>query len=74
MPLHDWFVGCVSIVAGLALALAAATNSAWFFELAKPRFLSTALGRTRARIVLTTLGLAFVALGIAIARGYRASW
>jgi hypothetical protein len=74
MPLHDWFVGLVSVSIGLAISIAAAVNSAWFFELAKPRSLSAAVGRGKARMVFGGIGLAFVALGVVIALGYRVSW
>lgn len=72
MQLHDWFVGWVSVIAGLVLGGAAAVNSERFFSLAKPRFLSQAMGRTGARIVYAVLGLVFVGLGIGIMLGYRA--
>ena len=74
MPLHDWFVGSVSILAGLSLAFAAAVDSAWFFELHKPRLLTASLGRGRARLLFAALGLIFIALGIWIAAGYRVGW
>lgn len=74
MPIHDWFVGGVSILAGLFLAMAAATNHAGFFELRKPRMLAASIGRGRARLVFALIGLAFIALGLWIAAGYRVSW
>jgi len=74
MPLHDWFVGSISILAGLCFTMAAATDHASFFELRKPRLLAASIGRGRARLVFALLGLAFIALGVWIAAGYRVAW
>jgi hypothetical protein len=71
MPIHDWFVGGVSIMIGSVLAIAAASNSAKFFEFAKPRLLAEAIGRGQARLFFVCIGLFFVVLGIAIVSGYR---
>ncbi len=74
MPLHDWFVGSVSILAGLVCALAAAIDSDRFFALRKPSLLAASIGRGRARLFFAILGFGFIALGVWIAAGYRVSW
>ena len=74
MPIHDWFVGAVSMIAGFSFTLAAASDATWFFELRKPRLLAASVGRAKARLIFAAIGLAFMALGIWIAAGYRVAW
>ena len=72
--MEDWqdvFVGTVAILIGAALLGAAIGNVAWAFELRKLRWLEAKLGRQKSRAVLGCLGIGMVALGLAIAFGFR---
>lgn len=68
---ENLFVGCVSVVIGLLLIKAAVTNSQWAYSLGTAQWLQRHLGRTGTRLFHALLGLALLALGVAVARGYR---
>ncbi len=59
---------------GLFLAGGATLDAPWLMALAKPRLLADSIGKRAARVVLAMLGIGMVALGIAIARGWRVEW
>ena len=68
---EDLFVGSVATAIGLLLVTAAVANWSWYYSLRSARFLESKLTRTGARIVHGLVGLALVALGLAIATGFR---
>ena len=74
MAVQDLFVGAVAGMFGLALIAAAAFDSQWLMQLAHPRMLAESLGKTGARILIGLLGLALIALGAAVASGWRVHW
>jgi small neutral amino acid transporter SnatA (MarC family) len=67
----DLFVGTVAAILGLCLVLAALVNWSWYYSLRSARFLEARLTRTGARMFHGLLGLALVALGLALAAGWR---
>jgi small neutral amino acid transporter SnatA (MarC family) len=69
--LSDLAVGTVTICLGIFLLGVAAVNWHWFYTLRSARLLQTCFGRLGARCVHAALGLALVALGVAITMGYR---
>jgi hypothetical protein len=74
MQLPDLFVGAVSVLVGLFLAGGAALDAHWLMALAKSRLLAEVIGKTGARVLIALVGLGMIALGIAIARGWRIQW
>ena len=68
---EDLFVGTVAVVLGALLVTAASVNWAWYYSLRSARFLESKLTRTGARIVHGLLGLALIAVGLAVAAGFR---
>ncbi len=66
----DMFVGVVAVALGLAILLSSATNWQNAYRLRKTRWLEARLGRSGARVVLAVLGVALIALGVAIAMGF----
>jgi hypothetical protein len=70
----DILVGVVSVVFGLFLVAGAALDAPWLMDLAKPWLLARSIGKPSARLLLAMLGIGLVALGIAIARGWRVHW
>ncbi|HEX5106779.1 MAG TPA: Imm17 family immunity protein [Pirellulaceae bacterium] len=74
MPIQDIFVGVVTMVLGLALMAGAVLDGAWLMQLARPRFLATAFGKTAARLTLALIGAGLIALGTAVALGWRVDW
>jgi hypothetical protein len=74
MALQDVVVGVVAGCLGLYLIAGAATNGRWLMELGRPRMLVAALGPAAARISLGLLGVGLVALGVAVALGWRVHW
>ncbi len=68
---EDLFVGTVAILLGVFLCTCATVNWQWYYSLRTARLLQRAVGRTGARVVHCLLGLGLIALGIAIAFGYR---
>jgi hypothetical protein len=70
----DILVGVVAALFGLFLTAGAALDAPWLMALAKPRLLAKSIGKPAARLLLAVLGVGLVALGIAIARGWRVHW
>ena len=68
---EDHFIGAVAIVLGSLLVTAATVNWSWYYSLRSARFLESKLTRTGARIVHGLLGLALIAVGLAVAAGFR---
>jgi hypothetical protein len=74
MAVHDVFVGTVAGALGLVLVAAAISRGQWLMQLARARMLAAALGETGARVLIGLIGLALLALGAAIAFGWRVHW
>ena len=74
MAPQDIVVGVVSVGLVLLLIAGAVLDGPWLMQLTRPRMLASALGRPAARLVLGLIGFALVALGIAIALGWRVHW
>ena len=74
MQLHDVVVGAVSSALGLFLLLGAIANSRWLMSLRRPSMLAESIGPRAARAVLALIGAGLVALGIAVALGWRVNW
>lgn len=74
MQLHDVVVGAVSSALGLFLLLGALLNSRWLMSLRRPSMLTESIGQPAARAVLGLVGVAMIALGIAVALGWRVNW
>ncbi len=68
---EDLFVGIVAISIGLFLICSAVVNWNWFYSLRTARWLQQLFGKNGARLVHVLLGLILIALGTAIALGYR---
>ncbi len=74
MAVQDLFVGAVAGIFGLVLITAAVFDGQWLMQLAHPRMLAESLGKTGARILIGLMGLALIALGVAVASGWRVHW
>ena len=74
MFLQDVVVGFVAAGLGLLLIASAASGEAWLLRYAKPRMLAAAFGKPSARVLLALLGVGLIALGIAVALGWRVQW
>jgi hypothetical protein len=70
MAVQDVFVGVVAIGIGLFALLAAIFNWDWSYRLWKARWVEARFGRRGARVFYVILGLAMIALGVAIAVGF----
>jgi small neutral amino acid transporter SnatA (MarC family) len=68
---EDAFVGTVAVALGLFLLTCAVTNWPWYYSFRSAQWLRRWLGRRGARVFHALLGLGLIALGIAIARGFR---
>ena len=68
---EDLFVGFVAVAVGLFLVGCAVANWQWYYSLWSAQWLQRLFGRWGARCFHTLLGLGLIALGIAIALGYR---
>jgi len=68
---EDLFVGTVSVAIGVLLITCALANWQWCYSLGTARWLQRYLGRGRTRLLHGVLGLGLLALGVAIASGYR---
>ena len=68
---EDLFVGIVGVSLGLFLIGCAVTNWNWYYSLRTAGWLQRAFGRTGARVTHALLGAGLIALGVAIAMGYR---
>ena len=62
----DQFVGSVTILLGLVIALSSFREVSFLFELAVPKFWQEKIGRARARMLLILMGLGFCFLGTLI--------
>lgn len=75
MFMQDVVVGFVAAGLGLLLIFASASwGEAWLMRYAKPRMLAAAFGQPAARVMLVAIGLALIAVGVAIALGWRVNW
>lgn len=70
----DWIVGGIAIAIGIVLCACAAISTEHLYELPKVRWLQQRYGRSATRSVLIVAGVALVALGIAIALGWKVEW
>lgn len=69
-PLADYFVGGVSAVMGVGMLLSTLLNWDRMLEFRKVRWTQERLGRAAARLLFGVLGVALIALGVAIAMGF----
>ena len=74
MQPQDIAVGAVSIGLGLLLLVGAIGNVPWLMQLRKVRALSGAVGSPAARVLVGLVGAGTIALGVAIAVGWRVNW
>jgi ABC-type tungstate transport system substrate-binding protein len=74
MQSQDIFFGAITAALGIAMMVGASLGGRWLLERRGARSLVAAIGRPAARIVLGLLGLALIALGIAVALGWRLNW
>ena len=70
----DVVVGVVAIGLGILLFVTGAANSDNLERHSKLRRLTAVIGRTAARFVCVVLGVAFIALGVAVALGWKMLW
>jgi hypothetical protein len=70
MEPQDVFVGAVAVAIGVFALLSAICNWNWSYQLWKARWVEARFGRRGARLFYTILGLAMIALGVAIACGF----
>jgi len=70
----DILVGVVASLLGLFLVSGATLDAPWLMSLAKPRLLAGSIGKPAARLLIATIGIGLIALGIAVARGWRVDW
>jgi hypothetical protein len=70
----DWFVGGVTIAIGASALWGALSANQHIFTMPKVRLLEASVGRSGARGILGALGMALIALGIAIALGWKWPW
>jgi small neutral amino acid transporter SnatA (MarC family) len=68
---EDLIVGSVAVALGLLLFATALLNGSWLYALHTSRWLESCLTRTGTRVLHALLGLALVALGVAVAQGFR---
>jgi hypothetical protein len=74
MHMQDVLVGFVAAGLGLLFVASAVAGEARLLRFAKPRMLAAAFGQTAARVLLALLGAALIALGAAVALGWRVNW
>jgi len=74
MEMQNVVVGMVACSLGLILIAGTALDASWLMELGRPRLLAAAIGKPGARLALGLIGLGLIALGIAIALGWRVHW
>jgi hypothetical protein len=74
MQTQDLFIGGVVALFGAALVVGAAQGRNWLLERRAAKALTGRLGPSTARAMLGLAGLALIALGIALASGWRLNW
>jgi hypothetical protein len=74
MQAQDVLVGTVAALLGLMLLAGGALNAPWLMQLGKPRLLTAAIGPAGARLLVAAIGIALIALGVAIGSGWRIDW
>ena len=67
---EDIFVGAIGILLGATCLYGSLTQSRWFFQLRKVRWLESRFGRTAARWSCVALAAALILFGGAIAMGF----
>ncbi len=67
----DLFIGVVATLIGTGMIVVAATNCPWYYSLRSARFLESRFSRTGARVLHAFLGLALLAMGVALLAGLR---
>jgi small neutral amino acid transporter SnatA (MarC family) len=68
---EDLVVGFVAIAIGLFLITTTVRNWSWYYTLRSSRWLESRFTRIGARVLHGLLGLGLIALGLAIAQGWR---
>jgi small neutral amino acid transporter SnatA (MarC family) len=68
---EDQFVALVSVLLGLFFIICGTANWQWYYTLRSAQWLQQWLGRGGARTFHVLLGVSLIALGAAIALGYR---
>jgi hypothetical protein len=74
MQIQDIFVGTVASVVGLVLISGAAVEWHWLMQRPAAQLLTSALGKSVARVVLSAVGVALIAMGLIVALGWRMNW
>jgi hypothetical protein len=74
MQVQDIFVGGITAALGCVMTAGAALGASWLLERRGARTLVNAFGQSAARVCLAVVGLALIALGAAIALGWRLNW
>lgn len=67
----DWFVGGIACLIGLGFLLSALIGPSPILQLPKMRVLERQVGRTLALAIACLIGVALIALGIAIICGFK---
>lgn len=74
MQLQDLVVGGIVAALGMAMVAGAVQGATWLLERRGARTLVNAFGMSAARVLLAVIGLVLIALGVAIALGWRLNW
>jgi hypothetical protein len=74
MHIPDLVVGALAAAVGVAMIVAAATDSSWLTRLPKSRLLIDAVGKTAARAIVVLLGVAIIVMAGLVASGWRIHW
>jgi hypothetical protein len=74
MKLQDLFVGGIVAALGMTMVAGAVQGATWLLERRGARTLVGAFGKPTARAILAVAGVALIALGTAIALGWRLNW
>ncbi len=74
MHMQDIVVGGITAALGCVTTAGAALGASWLLERRGARTLGNAFGKPAARVCLVVVGLMLVALGTAIALGWRLNW
>ncbi|MHB8969339.1 MAG: Imm17 family immunity protein [Pirellulaceae bacterium] len=69
--LEDLVIGSAALALGVLLIAAAARNWSWCYNLHTSRWLESLFSRNGVRVLHGLLGLGLIALGLAIAQGWR---